>query len=76
MEQVKHGMGKREEQSVYMKIFILYSVAHFIYVIKIWRNGGSELKNSLNSTRAEVVLQVIKPGEFLFPLFFNSSVIP
>lgn len=70
MEQVKHGMGKREEQSVYMKIFILYSVAHFIYVIL------SELKNSLNSTCEEVVLQVIKPGEFLFPLFFNSSVIP
>lgn len=73
---MKHGMGKREEQSVYMKIFILYSVAHFIYVIKIWRNGGSKLKNSLNSTSKEVVLQVIKHGEFSFILFFNSFVIP
>lgn len=61
---------------MYMKIFILYSVAHFIYVNKIWRNDGSRFKNSLNSNSIEVVLQVIKRGEFPFPLFFNSSVIP
>lgn len=41
-----------------------------------WRNGGSKFKNSLNSNSKEVILQVIKPGEFPFPLFFDSSVIP
>lgn len=41
-----------------------------------WRNGGSKFKNSLNSNSKEVVLQEIKPGEFPFPLFFDSSVIP
>lgn len=64
------GRGKNKG-SVYMKIFILYSVAHFIYVIKIWRNGGSRFKYSLNSHSREVVLQVIKPGKFPFPLFFQ-----
>lgn len=69
------GRGKNKD-SVYMKIFILYSVAYFIYVIKIWRNDGSRFKYSLNSNSVEVVLQVIKPGGFPFLLFCNSSVIP
>lgn len=49
------GRGKNKD-SVYMKIFILYSVAHFIYVIKIWRNGGSKFKNSPNCNSKEVIL--------------------
>lgn len=49
------GKGKNKD-SVYTKIFILYSVAHFIYVIKIWRNGGSKFKNSPNRNSKEVIL--------------------
>lgn len=69
------GRGKNKD-TAYMKIFILYSVAHFIYDIRIWRNGRSKCKNSPNCNSKEVILQIIKPGEFPFLLFFNSSVIP
>lgn len=60
------GRGKNKD-NVYMKIFNLYTIAYFIYDIKIWLGEVVEiLKHRQNSNSEVVVLHVRKLTELIF----------
>lgn len=60
------GRGKNKD-NVYMKIFTLYTIAYFIYDIKIWLEEVVEVfKHRQNSNSEVVVLHVRKLTELIF----------